>query len=80
MLAIDFAGQGSQKTGTTVAMDFGRLTLGPRLVARDRFRNRRGGPLRTHTEGRRTRRIGRRRSRGIRRRRPLGRHQPARRR
>lgn len=31
-LGIDFAGDGSQKTGTTVAMDFGRLTLGPDMV------------------------------------------------
>ncbi|HEY3671802.1 MAG TPA: ATP/GTP-binding protein, partial [Acidimicrobiia bacterium] len=31
-LGIDFAGQDSQKTGTTVAMDFGRLTLGPDMV------------------------------------------------
>ena len=31
-LGIDFAGTGSTKTGTTVAMDFGRLTLGPDMV------------------------------------------------
>ena len=31
-LGIDFAGNDSQKTGTTVAMDFGRLTLGPDMV------------------------------------------------
>ncbi len=31
-LGIDFAGAASTKTGTTVAMDFGRLTLGPDMV------------------------------------------------
>ena len=31
-LGIDFAGTNSTKTGTTVAMDFGRLTLGPDMV------------------------------------------------
>ena len=31
-LGIDFAGQDSQKTGTTVAMDFGRLTVDDSLV------------------------------------------------
>ena len=31
-LGVDFARRRSPKTGTTVAMDFGRITLGPDMV------------------------------------------------